>query len=567
MTKHIFVTGGVVSNLGKGLTTAAIGMILEARGYRVSIQKLDPYINVDPGTMSPFQHGEVYVTDDGAETDLDLGHYERFTHAKLTKNSNYTTGKIYSSVIQKERRGDYLGRTVQVIPHITDAIKEAIYNGVPGPDEKGRHVDVALTEIGGTVGDIESHPFLEAIRQFCLERPAEDTLIVHITLLPYVACSGEMKTKPSQHSVAKLREIGLIPNILVCRTEQPMSEDMAQKLSMFCNVRRNNVIEERDVAFSIYEVPLDLCKAGLDRIVLNHFGMPSEEPTDLGFWSNMVDRIRAIGERGDEVEVAVVGKYIKLHDAYKSIYESLTHAGIANGVKIKLRKLAAEDVLDEGVGLLEGVHAVLVPGGFGERGIEGKIEAIRWARERGIPFLGICLGMQCAVIESARNLAGLEGAHTTEHSAETPHPVIHYMSDQSDETEKGGTMRLGAYDCILEEGSLAFELYGKERISERHRHRWEFNNEYREVLAKVGLKQTGFHPGRNLVEIVEIEDHPFFVGVQFHPEFKCRPLEPHPLFAGFINAAANLAIGKNARMDGEALTPSTSSIDKDGVMA
>ena len=550
MTKHIFVTGGVVSNLGKGLTTAAIGMILEARGYRVSIQKLDPYINVDPGTMSPFQHGEVYVTDDGAETDLDLGHYERFTHAKLTKNSNFTTGKIYSSVIQKERRGDYLGRTVQVIPHITDAIKEAIYAGVPGPDENGRTVDVALTEIGGTVGDIESHPFLEAIRQFGLERPEGDTLFVHITLLPYVACSGEMKTKPSQHSVAKLREIGLTPNILVCRTEQPMSEDMANKLSLFCNVRRKNVVEERDVAFSIYEVPLDLCNSGLDKIVLDHFDMPSDEPTDLGYWSAMVDRIRSIEKRGDEVEVAVVGKYIELHDAYKSIYESLTHAGIANGVKIKLRKLAAEDVLDEGVGILEGVHAVLIPGGFGERGIEGKIESIRWARERNIPFLGICLGMQCAVIEAARNMAGLEGAHTTEHSSDTPHPVIHYMSDQSDDTDKGGTMRLGAYDCTLDQNSLAYRLYGKESISERHRHRWEFNNEYREVLAKAGLKQTGFHPDRNLVEIVEVEDHPFFIGVQFHPEFKCRPLEPHPVFKGFIDAAANLALGESARMDG-----------------
>ncbi|MDG1500022.1 MAG: CTP synthase [Planctomycetota bacterium] len=555
MTKHIFVTGGVVSNLGKGLTTAAIGMILEARGYRVSIQKLDPYINVDPGTMSPFQHGEVYVTDDGAETDLDLGHYERFTHAKLTKSSNFTTGKIYSSVIQKERRGDYLGRTVQVIPHITDAIKEAIYAGVPGPDENGRTVDVALTEIGGTVGDIESHPFLEAIRQFGLERPEGDTLFVHITLLPYVACSGEMKTKPSQHSVAKLREIGLTPNILVCRTEQPMSEDMANKLSLFCNVRRKNVVEERDVAFSIYEVPLDLCESGLDKIVLDHFGMPSGEPTDLGFWSDMVERIRLIEKRGDEVEVAVVGKYIELHDAYKSIYESLTHAGIANGVKIKLRKLAAEDVLDEGVGILEGVHAVLIPGGFGERGIEGKIESIRWARERGIPFLGICLGMQCAVIEAARNMAGLEGAHTTEHSSDTPHPVIHYMSDQSDDTDKGGTMRLGAYDCTLDEDSQAYRLYGKKDISERHRHRWEFNNEYREVLTKAGLKQTGFHPERNLVEIVEVEDHPFFIGVQFHPEFKCRPLEPHPVFKGFIDAAANLALGESARMDGGTITP------------
>ena len=544
MTKHIFITGGVVSSLGKGLTTAAIGMILEARGYRVSIQKLDPYINVDPGTMSPFQHGEVYVTDDGAETDLDLGHYERFTHARLTKNSNFTTGKIYQGVIEKERRGDYLGRTVQVIPHITDAIKEAVYAGVPEPDENGP-VDVALTEIGGTVGDIESLPFLEAIRQFGLERPENDTMYVHITLLPYLSCAGEMKTKPTQHSVGKLREIGIQPNVLVCRTEQPMSEDMAQKISMFCNVRRANVIEERDVEFSIYQVPIELCAAGLDRIILKHFGLPAEQPTDLGFWSDMVDRIRKIESAGETVEVAVVGKYIELHDAYKSIYESLSHAGIANGVQVKLRKIGAEEVLDEGVGILEGAHALLVPGGFGERGVEGKIEAIRWARERGVPFLGICLGMQCAVIEFARNVAGLSGAHTTEHSPETPYPVIHYMEDQSDETQKGGTMRLGAYPCDLVPGSLAHDLYGKEHISERHRHRYEFNNDFREVLASAGLAQTGHNPAGDLVEIVEIRDHPFFLGVQFHPEYKCRPLDPHPVFRGLIAAAKEHAKGES----------------------
>ncbi|MDF1800181.1 MAG: CTP synthase, partial [Planctomycetota bacterium] len=504
--------------------------------------------------MSPFQHGEVYVTDDGAETDLDLGHYERFTHAKLTQSSNFTTGKIYSGVIAKERRGDYLGRTVQVIPHITDAIKEAVYAGVPEPDEDGP-VDVALTEIGGTVGDIESLPFLEAIRQFGLERPEKDCLYLHITLLPYLSCAGEMKTKPTQHSVGKLREIGIQPDILICRTEQPMSEEMAQKISLFCNVRRPRVIEERDVEFSIYEVPLDLCKAGLDRTILEHFGMPYDGPTDLDFWSAMVDRIRTIEASEAEVEVAVVGKYIELHDAYKSIYESLTHSGIANGVNIKLRKISAEDVLDEGTGILEGVHAVLVPGGFGERGVEGKIEAITWARERGVPFLGICLGMQCAVIEFARNVAGLEGAHTTEHSADTPHPVIHYMADQSDETDKGGTMRLGAYPCELIEGSLAHDLYGTIDISERHRHRWEFNNEYRQTLRDAGLIQTGFHRERNLVEIVELEDHPFFLGVQFHPEYKCRPLEPHPVFRGFIAAAKALSNAK----DQAAANPSSAS--------
>ena len=540
MTKHIFVTGGVVSSLGKGLTTAALGMILEARGFRVSIQKLDPYINVDPGTMSPFQHGEVYVTDDGAETDLDLGHYERFTKAKLTQRSNFTTGRIYSDVIAKERRGDYLGRTVQVIPHITDRIKEAVHQGVPPADEDGA-VDFALIEIGGTVGDIESLPFLEAIRQFGMERPEGDVLYLHITLLPYLSCSGEMKTKPTQHSVGKLREIGIQPDVLVCRTEQPMSEDMAQKISLFCNVRRGNVIEERDVDFSIYQVPLELCNAGLDRIVLEHFRMPYDSPTDLGFWEDFLQQVRDVDTGGEEVEVAVVGKYIELHDAYKSIYEALTHCGIANGVHVKLRKIAAEDVLDEGVGVLEGAHAVLVPGGFGERGIEGKIDAITWARERGVPFLGICLGMQCAVIEFARNVAGLDGAHTTEHSPDTPHPVIHYMADQSDDTDKGGTMRLGAYDCELIEGSLAHDLYGTIDISERHRHRWEFNNDYRIQLREAGLAQTGYHRERNLVEIVEIPDHPFFIGVQFHPEYKCRPLTPHPVFRGFVAAAKALA--------------------------
>ena len=545
MTKHIFVTGGVVSSLGKGLTTAAIGMILEARGYRVSIQKLDPYINVDPGTMSPFQHGEVYVTDDGAETDLDLGHYERFTHAKLTKTSNFTTGKIYKGVIEKERRGDYLGRTVQVIPHITDAIKEAVHIGVPEPDENGP-VDVALTEIGGTAGDIESLPFLEAIRQFGLERDRKECLFLHMTLLPYLSCAGEMKTKPTQHSVGKLREIGIQPDILVCRTEKPMTEDMAQKISMFCNVRRSHVIEERDVDFSIYQVPLELCKAGVDRIICEHFGLPFDEPTDLGFWSDMIERIRGIENRGDEVEVAVVGKYIELHDAYKSIYESLSHAGVANGVKVKLRKIGAEQVLDEGTGILEGAHAVLVPGGFGERGVEGKIEAIRWARERGVPFMGICLGMQCAVIEFSRNVAGLDGAHTTEHSPDTPFPVIHYMDDQNDDTNKGGTMRLGAYPCDLTPGTLAHDLYGQEHISERHRHRYEFNNDFRTILADAGLVQSGLNNDRDLVEIVELKDHPFFIGVQFHPEYKCRPLNPHPVFRGLVAAAKVRAQGASS---------------------
>ncbi len=537
MTKHIFITGGVVSSLGKGLTSAAIGMILERRGKKVSLQKLDPYINVDPGTMSPFQHGEVYVTDDGAETDLDLGHYERFTRAVLGKNSNFTTGKIYRSVIEKERRGDYLGRTVQVIPHITDAIKEAIHAGVPSPD-----IDVAITEVGGTVGDIESLPFLEAIRQFALERPRGEVLFVHITLLPYLHASGEMKTKPTQQSVGKLREIGIQPDVLVCRTEKPMTEEMARKISLFCNVRRDAVVEERDVAFSIYEVPRDLVRAGLDKIICAHLGLPTEGTTDLSDWEAMLEDVRT-AER--TCEIAVVGKYIELHDAYKSIYESLAHAGIANHAQVKLRKLRAEDILEEGTALLEGVHGLLVPGGFGERGLEGKIAAIRWARENRVPFFGICLGMQCAVIEIARDLCGLDGAHTLEHSPHTPHPVIHLMDSQQGVSEKGGTMRLGAYPCRVRSGTLAHRLYGTELVSERHRHRYEFNNDYADRLARAGLIASGVHPELGLVEMIELEGHPFFIGVQYHPEFKSSPLHPHPIFRGFAAAALAFRTGRN----------------------
>ncbi len=532
MTKHIFITGGVVSSLGKGLTSAAVGMILERRGLRVSMQKLDPYINVDPGTMSPFQHGEVYVTDDGAETDLDLGHYERFTNAKLTKSSNFTTGKIYSQVIAKERRGDYLGRTVQVIPHITDAIKEAIHEGVSSPD--GKPVDVAITEIGGTVGDIESLPFLEAARQFALEKPRGDVIFIHLTLLPYLRASGEMKTKPTQQSVGKLREIGIQPDILVCRTEQPMTRDMAQKISMFCNVRPEAVIEERDVDFSIYEVPKDLVEAGLDRLVAERLGLPLDTATRLDDWRAMLADIKSTK---DACEIAIVGKYIELNDAYKSIYESLSHAGIASKCKVVLRKIRAEDVSGAGgLKLLEGVDGILVPGGFGERGIEGKIAAIRHAREHGIPFFGICLGMQCAVIEYARDVLGLEGAHTLEHSPHTPHPVISLMEGQQG-VEKGGTMRLGAYACRVEPGTLAHRLYEKALISERHRHRYEFNNDYRAAFAASRMRLSGVNPERDLVEIVELEDHPFFVGVQFHPEFKSAPLKPQPIFKGFVAAA------------------------------
>ncbi|MBK7641487.1 MAG: CTP synthase [Planctomycetes bacterium] len=535
MTKHIFITGGVVSSLGKGLTSAAIGMILERRGLRVSMQKLDPYINVDPGTMSPFQHGEVYVTDDGAETDLDLGHYERFTHARLTKASNYTTGKIYSQVIAKERHGDYLGRTVQVIPHITDAIKEAIHEGVARAEQvTGAPVDVAITEIGGTVGDIESLPFLEAVRQFALEQPRGDVLFVHLTLLPFLRASGEMKTKPTQQSVGKLREIGIMPDILICRTEQPMTREMAQKISLFCNVRPEAVVEERDVDFSIYEVPTNLVQAGLDQLICERLGLPREEATNLDDWHAMLSDIRQTRET---CTIALVGKYIELHDAYKSIYEAFSHAGIANHCKVEVRKVRAEDVLAQGTSLLEGVHAILVPGGFGERGIEGKINAIRYARENGIPFFGICLGMQCAVIEYARNVLALEGAHTLEHSPHTPHPVISLMEEQKRLLDKGGSMRLGAYPCTLTPGSLAERLYGTSEISERHRHRFEFNNDFRELFGASKMKLTGRNVERDLVEIVEIPEHPFFIGVQYHPEFKSTPLAPHPIFRGFIAAA------------------------------
>jgi len=537
MVKHIFVTGGVVSSLGKGLTSAALGMILERRGLKVSLQKLDPYINVDPGTMSPYQHGEVYVTDDGAETDLDLGHYERYTHAVLTKSSNYTTGKIYSSVIAKERRGDYLGRTVQVIPHITDAIREAIHDGAPDD------VDVAITEIGGTVGDIESLPFLEAVRQFALEAPQGDCLFLHVTLLPYLRASGELKTKPTQQSVGKLREIGIQPDILVCRTEVAMTREMGQKISLFCNVRPECVIEERDVEFSIYELPVDLVDAGLDRLIASRLGLDITNATPLTDWKEMLERIRTTKQR---CEIAVVGKYIQLHDAYKSIYESLDHGGIASNCEIVLRKISAEDVHVKGTKILEGVDGILVPGGFGERGLEGKIQAIAYARENNIPFFGICLGMQCAVIEFARNVLGFEGAHTAEHSPHTPHPVIALMPDQENVDDMGGTMRLGAYDCTLIKGSLAYELYGKTEISERHRHRFEFNNDYHEAFENSPMRLAGHNEGRGLVEIVELPEHPFFVGVQFHPEFKSKPLAPHPIFAGFVAAALEHASGNGA---------------------
>ncbi len=528
MSRFIFITGGVVSSLGKGLSSAALGALLQARGFKVRLRKLDPYLNVDPGTMSPYQHGEVYVTDDGAETDLDLGHYERFTGISSRKTDSVTTGKIYSNVIAKERRGDYLGATIQVIPHVTDAIKEWIKADLG--DE-----DFVLCEIGGTVGDIESLPFLEAIRQFSLEQGPNDCMFIHLTLLPFLRASGELKTKPTQQSVGKLREIGIQPHVLICRTEIAMEPDMAKKISLFCNVRPEAVIEERDVAFSIYEVPLMLIEAGLDQRVLNHLQVKPKRPVDTSDWQRM---LQVVKNPEHTVEIAVAGKYIELHDAYKSIYESLNHAGIANRCKVVIRKVSAEQVANEGPEkLLAGVDGILVPGGFGERGFEGKIASIRYARKHGIPFFGICYGMQAAVVEYARSELGITDATTTEYDANAANPVISLMEEQKKTNEKGGTMRLGAFDCTLAEGTKSLRAYGTAKISERHRHRFELNNAYRRRLEQAGLVMAGVNPKLDLVEIVEIPDHPWFVGVQYHPEFKTRPLQPHPLFRDFIHAA------------------------------
>ena len=529
MSKHIFVTGGVVSSLGKGLTCASIGMLLEHRGLRVRLQKFDPYINIDPGTMSPYQHGEVYVLDDGGETDLDLGHYERFTNAPLTKESNYTTGKIYMSVIKKEREGThYEGKTVQVIPHITDEIKDGIKR--LATDD----VDVVITEIGGTVGDIESLPFLEAIRQFALDVGRENCLYIHLTLVPYLKAAAELKTKPTQHSVGSLRQIGIQPDILICRTEHPISQGDKDKIALFCNIERTAVIEERDREFSIYEVPLSLNQNGLDDQIVRRLNLKGG-PLDISDWREMVDRIV---HPTTEVTIAVVGKYMKHRDAYKSVYESLDHAGIANRARVVVRRIEAEEIGRNGVaGALAGVDGLLVPGGFGMRGIEGKIEAIRHARLKGIPFFGICLGMQCAAIEFARSVLQLEDANSTEFSQSTQNPVIALMEDQTTVRERGGTMRLGAWKCALTPGSRAHAAYGADLIHERHRHRYEFNNRFRAQFAEAGLIPTGLSPDGSLVEIVEIPDHPWFVAVQFHPEFQSKPTKAHPLFRDFITAA------------------------------
>lgn len=526
--KYIFITGGVVSSLGKGLTSGALGALLETRNLKVRIQKFDPYLNVDPGTMSPFQHGEVYVLDDGAETDLDLGHYERFTHCRLSRFNNLTSGQIYEHVLQKERRGDYLGKTVQVIPHVTNEIKARLYAA-------GEGVDVLITEIGGTVGDIEGLPFLEALRQFSLEVGKENVLFIHVTLLPYLKAAGELKTKPSQQSVAKLREIGIQPDILVCRTEQPMSEDMRQKLSLFCNVEQKAVIEEMDVRHSIYELPLMLASEGMDKLVVEKLRIDAPE-SDMTAWNSIVRRL--VNPRGGEVKIAVVGKYIDLQDAYKSIYESLAHAGVGNDCSVKILRVDSAAVERDGAEAhLKGVDGILIPGGFGDRGIEGKILSAKYARENKIPYFGICLGMQIAVIEYARDVLGLEGANSTEFNESTIYPVICIMDDQKGIVDKGATMRLGSYECRLREGSKSFEAYGKEIINERHRHRYEFNNAYRDRLEKAGLLVAGVNPKRDLVEIVEVADHPWMVGVQFHPEFQSKPSHPHPLFCAFVAQA------------------------------
>ena len=526
-TKYVFVTGGVVSGLGKGITAASLGRLLKNRGYKVTIQKFDPYINVDPGTMSPYEHGEVFVTEDGAETDLDLGHYERFIDENLTHNSSVTMGKIYSSVIEKERRGDYLGKTVQVIPHITNEIKEKIYSF------ENTDTDIVITEVGGTVGDIEGLSIIEAIRQVGLEKNPEDVVYIHVTLLPYIFGSNEIKSKPTQHSVKELQSYGIMPDILVCRTEQDIPENIREKLALFCNVRKTSVIQNK-TADNLYAVPLMLEEEGLAREVCNHLRLDKYIP-DNREWQKMIDDIREISD--ESVNIAIVGKYIKLEDSYLSVIESIHHAGFANKVKVNIKLIDSETINSENVSKkLSDLDGIIVPGGFGNRGIEGKIETIRYARENNIPFLGICLGMQMTVVEFARNVLGLKDANSAEFSETTQNPVIHIMEDQKEIDKKGGTMRLGAYPCILKDGTMAKELYGVEKIQERHRHRFEYNNDYKERLEKAGLIASGTSPDGRLVEIVENINNNFFIASQFHPEFKSRPDKPAPLFKAFIEA-------------------------------
>jgi len=527
--KYIFVTGGVVSSLGKGLTAAALGALLENRGLKVVLQKFDPYLNVDPGTMNPYQHGEVYVLDDGAETDLDLGHYERFTNVKLTRMNNLTSGQVYQTVLNNEREGKYLGKTVQVIPHVTDEIQKRIHQ----ISEQSK-ADVVITEIGGTTGDIEGLPFLEAIREFALGAGPHNVVFVHVTYVPFIKAAGELKTKPTQQSVAKLREIGIAPHILICRTEKPLDKELRQKISLFCNVPFEGVIEEKDVDHSIYEVPLMLQREGLDELVcqLLHLETPLADMTN---WQEIIRKIIAPQHR---VRIGVVGKYIELQDAYKSVYEAIMHGGVANDCGVEIVKVDAEQIEREGPDtILKGLGGILVPGGFGERGIEGKIKAAQYAREHNVPYLGLCLGMQIATIEFARNVLKLAKAHSTEFDPNTPHPVIAMLDEQTKVTAKGGTMRLGAQPCQLVVGSKTAQLYGAFIIKERHRHRYEFNNVYREKFNKAGFVLSGFTPDGKLVEIIELANHPFYIASQFHPEFHSKPHQPHPLFKGFIAAA------------------------------
>jgi CTP synthase len=524
--KYIFVTGGVVSSLGKGLAAASIGCLLESRGLKVNLMKFDPYLNVDPGTMSPFQHGEVFVTDDGAETDLDLGHYERFTHAKLTRDNNLTTGRIYEQIITKERRGDYLGKTVQVIPHVTNEIRNAMR-------KVAAEGDVTIVEIGGTVGDIESLPFLEAIRQVRQELGRENTVFVHVTLVPWIGAAQELKTKPTQHSVKELLSIGIQPDILLCRTDRFLSREVKSKIALFCNLEDQAVITAKDVD-SIYEVPLTFAQEGVDRLALKYLHIDTPEP-DLSKWSDLVRRCY---NPVDEVSIAIAGKYVEYEDSYKSLKEALVHGALAHNLKLSVTWIEAEGLEEPGYEeQLRGFDGILVPGGFGKRGIEGMLNAIRYARERGVPYFGICLGMQTACIEYARNVCGLAGANSSEFDPATPHRVIYKLRELTGVEEMGGTMRLGAWTCLLEPGSLAARAYGKTEIGERHRHRYEFNREYEALLTGAGLNITGTTPDGTYVEIVEIPGHPFFLGCQFHPEFKSKPLEPHPLFEKFINAS------------------------------
>ena len=542
------MTGGVVSSLGKGLASSSIGSLLELRGLKVNFLKFDPYINVDPGTMNPFQHGEVYVTDDGAEADLDLGHYERYSNVKTSRKNNFTTGQIYDSVISKERRGDYLGSTVQVIPHITDEIKSKIF-------DLAQDVDIVIVEVGGTVGDIESLPFLEAIRQIRGDVGRENTLYIHLTLVPYIQTAGELKTKPTQHSVKELREIGIQPDILLCRTDRLLSPDIKAKIALFCNVDKDEVITAKNVE-TVYEVPISFHQEGLDEKIVEKLNIWTGRPNLKG-WERVIKKIK---HPRFETLIAVVGKYVGLVESYKSLTEALIHGGIANDARVNLKYVDSEQVDKEGPErLLRGASGILVPGGFGARGIEGKIKAIKYAREKRIPFFGICLGMQCAVIEIARHCAGLKGAHSTEFDAHTPHPVIYLLEEWVDrnqvaqkrtsDTPKGGTMRLGSYPCRLEEGSLALEAYNKRLINERHRHRYEFNNAYMDILGKAGMVFSGVSPDKELIEIIELNGHPWFLGCQFHPEFKSKPMDPHPLFREFIKAS--LRQGKRSKVKGK----------------